>query len=285
MKYQATFISSEEFEILADEPPEYFKLYAFLRSRMNIKTKISGVESRFNTQAFREVLSVPDRRGRHKKHESESAKITPRSIQQKLDYLVKIGLIRRQKNYVFEHLLPIIPKQRISPIKTMSERRVNDECMMSERMSERKNSPQPLDSLASSKMSERMSERRVNDECMMSGTPHRYQISDINLDIDKSMSCSKPAVSERKKVNSLIKTKFEEFWSLYPRKVGKKKCESKFESLVRQKIEFADEIISGLSSQVENLKSKEVEYIPHPITWLNQGRWEDEIPEKEDWRL
>lgn len=75
----------------------------------------------------------------------------------------------------------------------------------------------------------------------------------------------------------LLTNMFNEFWSAYPRKVKKKDAEKSF-----SKIKNLDKIFPQIMSKLEeHKKSKEWQqnngqYIPHPTTWLNQRRWEDE---------
>lgn len=70
---------------------------------------------------------------------------------------------------------------------------------------------------------------------------------------------------------------FERFWSVYPRKVGKQSAKRAFE---RVKVP-----LETLVAAVERQKCSDQwardngQYIPHPTTWLNQGRWDDELPE------
>lgn len=71
---------------------------------------------------------------------------------------------------------------------------------------------------------------------------------------------------------------FDKFWEIYPKKVKKKKAKEKFIKVCKDKMTF-DKIIVGLN---KHLKSKdwtkeEGQFVPHPTTWLNNERWEDEI--------
>lgn len=72
---------------------------------------------------------------------------------------------------------------------------------------------------------------------------------------------------------------FERFWSVYPRKVGKQSAKRAFEK-VKVPLET-------LVTAVERQKCSDQwtrdngQYIPHPTTWLNQGRWDDELPKNE----
>jgi hypothetical protein len=69
---------------------------------------------------------------------------------------------------------------------------------------------------------------------------------------------------------------FDEFWSKYPRKVAKKTAMQSFAKLPMDEQELA---IDALDTHLEYWKIKETEtdFIPHPATWLNQGRYFDEL--------
>jgi hypothetical protein len=84
-------------------------------------------------------------------------------------------------------------------------------------------------------------------------------------------------------------TKFDEFWAAYPRRVGKALCRAKFNKItgsgLRVTIEGetftlqddADDIIKSAKAFTQRGINGDAEqkYIPHPATWLNQGRYED----------
>lgn len=176
MRYQATFFSAYEMQILADEPAEYFKLYGFIRSRMDIKTKISGVESKFSTQSFREVLKVPPKRGRRKIDVKEKDFYSSGMIQKRLFYLEKIGLIKRRNDlgcFVFEHIYPLLPK--FGP---------NDDGQMTgtirDTISDKKN---PMKALESKEVSRYQVTDDSYDEDAMRGTPLRYIDNNILLSL------------------------------------------------------------------------------------------------------
>jgi hypothetical protein len=73
---------------------------------------------------------------------------------------------------------------------------------------------------------------------------------------------------------------FETFWSAYPKKIGKQKCRVWFE-----KNRVDNNLLQKMTNTIEQQKQTEQwnredgRYIPHPYTWLNQGRWDDEIPQ------
>ena len=74
--------------------------------------------------------------------------------------------------------------------------------------------------------------------------------------------------------NQSLSADFERFWQAYPRKVGKQAA--------RRAFARADVSLQRLLEALEQQKAdpqwqrENGRYIPHPVTWLNQGRWEDE---------
>jgi hypothetical protein len=74
---------------------------------------------------------------------------------------------------------------------------------------------------------------------------------------------------------------FSEWWKLYPRKVGKPAAWLVYKS-VRKKGVTANVLLAAVANHSETIwaeaiRTKNNIYIPHPRTWLNQSRWEDEI--------
>ncbi|MBD5417343.1 MAG: hypothetical protein HDR50_06730 [Desulfovibrio sp.] len=71
---------------------------------------------------------------------------------------------------------------------------------------------------------------------------------------------------------------FEAFWQAYPRKVGK---DAAFKVWKRKEHELPPpaELAAILARQChcEQWQRDGGQYIPHPATWLNQGRWQDEL--------
>ncbi len=69
--------------------------------------------------------------------------------------------------------------------------------------------------------------------------------------------------------------RFNEFWSMYPVKAAKKSCWLKW---VKSNLDpLADEIIEKLSQQIKKDDAWSRGYIPNPLTYINQERWNDEI--------
>lgn len=67
---------------------------------------------------------------------------------------------------------------------------------------------------------------------------------------------------------------FEEFWRLYPRKVGKDKALSAWKTAVKNKTTPAT-ITAAAARMVNDPNLPDENFIPHPTTWLNRGGWND----------
>lgn len=72
---------------------------------------------------------------------------------------------------------------------------------------------------------------------------------------------------------------FDQFWKLYPRKANKAQAGKAWKKLAVTP-DLLNLMLTALAKQatsIDWLKSGG-QYIPHPSTWLNSRRWEDEVP-------
>lgn len=69
---------------------------------------------------------------------------------------------------------------------------------------------------------------------------------------------------------------FEAFWDAYPRHEGKQKARTAFEK-VEEPIETLLDAIAQHKRSAQWVKDGG-QFIPHPATWLNGKRWEDQLP-------
>ncbi len=69
----------------------------------------------------------------------------------------------------------------------------------------------------------------------------------------------------------------QEFWNCYPRKIGKTHAEKAF--IKASHSVGVDVILDAIKPFAVSVAKKEKKFIPHPATWLNQGRWDDELEE------
>ncbi len=68
---------------------------------------------------------------------------------------------------------------------------------------------------------------------------------------------------------------FDAFWKIYPRRVGKGRAQRAYAKALRQASH--DTIMAGLARAMPALLGADVQYQPHPATWLNDERWTDEL--------
>lgn len=85
-------------------------------------------------------------------------------------------------------------------------------------------------------------------------------------------------VEERKKEKNeksiyMSEEDFDSYWNIYPLKENKKKAKQVF---LKIKKELLPKILSAVEAQKKSQKWKDG-YVPHPTTWLNGERWEDQL--------
>ncbi len=85
-------------------------------------------------------------------------------------------------------------------------------------------------------------------------------------------------VIKKKKINKKEKfeNKFLIFWDLYPRKISKTKAYTSWLKLSEEEKDKCILVIPDHTQQEQWLEN-DGKFIPHPTTWLNGGRWEDDI--------
>lgn len=70
---------------------------------------------------------------------------------------------------------------------------------------------------------------------------------------------------------------FEDFWKAYPRKTGKGAASKAWVKAAKKA--STDDILAALREQLPSIamqRRTDGDFRPHPATWLNQERWEDE---------
>ena len=97
---------------------------------------------------------------------------------------------------------------------------------------------------------------------------------DIEIDIEKDIELN------------IYMRMFEEFYNSYPKKRARSDVEKWF-----KKNKPSNELFEKIMKSLEVFKKSDDwlksngQFIPYPRTWLNQKRWEDEIPETEEERM
>lgn len=112
------------------------------------------------------------------------------------------------------------------------------------------------------------SKTQANDK-QNSTTKTKTKDKDIDKDKDNAVASS----------NSEAASRFGAFWESYPRKIGKGAARAAFERL-NPDAELFESLMSALESHKRSAQwtKDDGQYIPNPVTWIDQMRWEDELP-------
>ena len=70
-----------------------------------------------------------------------------------------------------------------------------------------------------------------------------------------------------------LSEEFERFWKLYPRKLNKSKAKAKFILHRKKGVPFQDMMQMLEICVAKEWEGRDMEYIPHPTTWINGERW------------
>lgn len=70
--------------------------------------------------------------------------------------------------------------------------------------------------------------------------------------------------------------RFQRFWAVYPRKVAKDGALAVWNRLQPTE-DLTTQMIAAVRRQAQSEQWQDEKYIPHPRTWLNQGRWKDQL--------
>ena len=105
-----------------------------------------------------------------------------------------------------------------------------------------------------------------------------FQLEDIH--VNDTLTTREPSIGKVRigKV-SLVKNNqadlFNCFWSAYPKKVGKGSAEKAWLKMSPDLQVVLDAL--EVQKQTEQWQKEKGKFIPHPATWLNGKRWEDEM--------
>jgi len=113
----------------------------------------------------------------------------------------------------------------------------------------------------------------------MGGRPRKQKGNNLSVNLQVKHTETSPETTnvrdeQTKQTSPPADAGFDAFWSSYPRKVGKAAARKAWQ---RAKPPL-DACLTALSWQTgsEQWRRDNGAYVPHPATWINQGRWEDE---------
>ena len=112
----------------------------------------------------------------------------------------------------------------------------------------------------------------------MSENPTPVEPTPVNPSLKKT-SVKKTNLKKTKELDrATIDEAFSKFWSTYPRRVGKAAARRVFEKLAP---EYLSEILAGVDRLAADPNLPEIQFVPHPSTWLNREGWSDDpYPDK-----
>lgn len=115
---------------------------------------------------------------------------------------------------------------------------------------------------------------------LLSADTGRYPTPNYNLQPQPQTTTSTNNTIEADKPPSVADADFEKFWSAYPKKVGKQAAKKAF-NRVKVPVETLLTAIERQKCSAQWSKDGG-QYIPNPVTWLNQGRWDDELEQPQE---
>lgn len=118
---------------------------------------------------------------------------------------------------------------------------------------------------------ENVCERNRNNGAL-GGRPPKTQITQLDI-LGLKNNPKKPKKPDTDTdTDTDINILFSVFWNLYDKKIAAKDCESKWKKLTDAE---RTKIIDTLPNFLNSIQDKQ--FLPHPATYLNQKRWNDEV--------
>lgn len=89
-------------------------------------------------------------------------------------------------------------------------------------------------------------------------------------------------IKKEKKEKNIYTSDFLSFYNSYPKRIGRDAAWKAWQNCNGRRPDLVD-LIQAIENQKksENWTKENGKYIPHPSTWLNQGRWADEVKVEE----
>ena len=132
------------------------------------------------------------------------------------------------------------------------------------------------------------SPQAMRNECHTHTHTHTHTQTETETEKTHSIIQAVDLPATRRRV-TIPRDALEELWDRFPRKVGKKKAMALMEKVVREimrEIEHDEptDALIVLGERIDLLaqqhRTTEPQFIPHPTTWLNQGRYLDPVDDE-----
>ena len=141
-----------------------------------------------------------------------------------------------------------------------------------------KNEKNEYSSISSSRKKQKNDLHRQNKQ-----DEHNHSVGNIK---ERSVGDKKGTSVPGEENKYITASLFDTFWKMYPRKVDKGKVKTIWERLCNKKTDRPkwDDIKLAIIAQKQTDRWQELKFIPHPSTWLNQSRWEDDPAEMKSYK-
>lgn len=87
--------------------------------------------------------------------------------------------------------------------------------------------------------------------------------------------------SRKKEVSKLIDDAFDNWWSHYPKKVGKEDARKAYAKALTKFVVAPEiaavQLLEASLPRFQKLREREPQFVPHAATWLNSGGWDDDL--------
>ncbi len=115
----------------------------------------------------------------------------------------------------------------------------------------------------------------------VNGKRHGKWIADTDTDTEiKTTSIVRDSTNPDSSLTATAASMFDEFWKIYPRRVGKQAALKAFTK--EAKTTDPADIIAGAQRLADDPNLPDKAFIPHPATWLTRAGWLDEpYPQRE----
>lgn len=110
---------------------------------------------------------------------------------------------------------------------------------------------------------ENICKQMISDDCKCSRNPIQSNPNPIQSESESN-------------TRKALESAFDTFWAVYPKKTGKEAARKAFKKIPKSAHPL---LVPAVEAQKKSRQWMEENgrFIPNPATWLNQGRWEDEV--------
>lgn len=255
-------ISDQERGAMYGLPHRCRVLYHELRAWMDVETRLTGVRRGISWQSLREALFVEPHQG-----DPDSGSPSKDQVRRMASRLERAGLLEAKsvdKRLIF--FLPLADTHHSAQKKAATKPPQSRHTQPATEP----DTPEPHGNAGFGEQADTQATTKPPyPEEQKAATPQESRIK--GREREKPISVISPSADGAE----VEPGTFAEFWSVYPKKVGKKPASEKW------KAKGLNRIGSAIVADVQERASKDRKwldgYVPNPATYLTQERWNDEI--------